>query len=226
MIYFIKEVNCAVILIKIQFQKVMKTAEEQAYIASGILELYVAGLTSEEETQQVELVAASSPVIQKEIAAIETVIESWAASQAVAPDPGVKAFVMATVEYTERLKGGELPADPPHLHAGATITDYAAWLDREDMHYTGNEPIYAKIIGYTPQAISAIVWLKEKATAETHHDQYERFLIVEGSCDITVGERIYQLQPGDYFEIPLHQDHHVQVTSAIPCKIILQRVAA
>ena len=204
----------------------MKMAGGQAYIASGILELYVAGLTTEEETQQISLMAASSPVLQKEIAAIESAIAALAISQAVAPDPDVKAFLMATVDYTERLKGGEIPADPPHLHVGAVIADYAPWLNREDMSYTGNESIYAKIIGYTPQFISAIVWLKDKTPAETHNDQYERFLVVEGSCDITVGENVHQLGPGDYFEIPLHHDHHVQVTSSMPCKIILQRVAA
>lgn len=86
--------------------------------------------------------------------------------------------------------------------------------------------IYAKIIGYTPEATTAIVWLKDYAPHEVHDNEYERFLIVEGTCDIIVEDQVNQLVPGDYFAIPLHKNHLVKVTSSIPCKVILQRVAA
>jgi mannose-6-phosphate isomerase-like protein (cupin superfamily) len=89
-----------------------------------------------------------------------------------------------------------------------------------------NEGVFARIIGYTPEVITAIVWLKDYAPAEVHHNEYERFLIVEGSCDIFIGDEMHQLSPGDYLQIPLFADHRVVITSSIPCKVILQRVAA
>jgi len=91
---------------------------------------------------------------------------------------------------------------------------------------SGTEDVFARIIGYTEKAITAIVWLKEMAPQEVHDDEHERFLILEGTCDIVVGNNIHQLVPGDYFAIPLHSNHHIKVTSSIPCKVILQRVAA
>ena len=91
---------------------------------------------------------------------------------------------------------------------------------------TDQEEVFAKIIGYTPEAITAIVWLKDYAPHEVHDNEYERFLIVEGTCDIIVEDEVNQLVPGDYFAIPLHKKHLVKVTSSIPCKVILQRVAA
>ncbi len=198
----------------------------KAYIDSGILELYVLGFTSPEQSREVELLAADDPDIRIEITAIEEAMEALAMAHAIAPNPIVKPFLLATIDYTERLKNGEPVTHPPPLHEKSVIDDYALWLNRNDMVYTGEENIYAKIIGYTPQAVSAIIWLRDQSPEELHHDEYEKFLVVEGSCDITVGEAVHQLNPGDYFMIPLHKNHMVKVTSKIRCKIILQREAA
>ena len=89
-----------------------------------------------------------------------------------------------------------------------------------------HQDIFAKIIGYAPEVTTAIVWIKEMAPEETHTDEYEKFLIIEGTCDIVIEHKVHQLKAGDYFSIPLHANHHVVVTSEIPCKAILQRVAA
>ncbi len=86
--------------------------------------------------------------------------------------------------------------------------------------------MHVKIIMYTPDVNTAIVWLKDVSVKEIHDHEIEKFLIVEGSCDITVGEKAYQLVPGDYFSIPLHTHHTVTVSHDVVCKIILQRVAA
>lgn len=198
----------------------------KAYIDSGTLELYVLGYTSAELSQEVEMMAAADPDIRNEITAIEKTMEAFAMAHAIAPNPVVKVFLLATIDYTERLKNGEPVTDPPLLHEKSVIDDYALWLNRADMVYTGEENIYAKIIGYTPQAISAIIWIRDQSPEEIHHDEYEKFLVVEGSCNITVGDAVHQLNPGDYFMIPLHENHVVKVTSKIRCKIILQRVAA
>ena len=198
----------------------------RTYIDSGILELYVLGCTSAEQSSEIEQLAAENPEVRQEITAIEDAMEAFAMDHAITPNEVVKPFLMATVDYTERLKNGEPATEPPLLHEHAVVSDYAAWLNRDDMVYNGEENIYAKIIGYTPQAISAIIWIKDKTPQELHHDEYEKFLVVEGSCDITVGDTVHKLIPGDYFAIPLHTAHVVQVTSVTACKIILQRVAA
>ncbi|MDB5012510.1 MAG: hypothetical protein JWQ25_712 [Daejeonella sp.] len=101
------------------------------------------------------------------------------------------------------------------------------WLNRKDMLLPDDAAdVYAKIIGNVPDVITAIVWLKDLAPQEAHHTEYERFLIVEGSCEINIANEIYSLSVGDFLEIPLFKHHHVIVTSEMPCKIILQRVAA
>jgi mannose-6-phosphate isomerase-like protein (cupin superfamily) len=196
------------------------------YMGSGLLELYVLGATSPAESTDVELMAAADPAIRLEIEAIEEALEAYAMEHAAAPNPVIKPFLLATIDYTERLKGGEPITMPPVLNKNSIIEDYSPWLNRSDLLVPGDNAIFAKIIGYTPEVVTAIVWIKEYAPHEIHDHEFEKFLIVEGTCDIVVGDEVYALVPGDYFAIPLHKNHQVKVTSTIPCKVILQRIAA
>jgi mannose-6-phosphate isomerase-like protein (cupin superfamily) len=200
------------------------TAKE--YIESGILEQYVLGTASPFDTKEVEERAAADPVVQEEINVISEMLEAIAMQNAIAPDPIIRPFLLATINYEERIKNGEPVTTPPLLNERSTTAEYAPWLEREDMESPGTDDVFARIIGYTEKAITAIVWLKEMAPQEVHKDEHERFLIVEGTCDIVVDGTVNKLVPGDYFAIPLHSDHHIKVTSDIPCKVILQRVAA
>jgi mannose-6-phosphate isomerase-like protein (cupin superfamily) len=202
----------------------MKTEKE--YIDSGVLELYVLGCTSAEESKEVELLALSSREIRTEIAAIEQAMEIYATVHAIDPNPILKPFLMASIDYTDRIKNGEPVTEPPFLNEKSVIKDYSLWLERGDMTAPPNEAVFAKIIGYTPNIITAIVWIKEYAPQEVHDHEIEKFLIVEGTCNIVVADEVHELIAGDYFAIPLHKNHLVKVTSAIACKVILQRVAA
>ncbi|MEO5945229.1 MAG: cupin domain-containing protein [Chitinophagaceae bacterium] len=196
------------------------------YIESGILEQYVLGTASVAEQNEVEERAAADPAIRQELDAISEAFETLAMQNAIAPDPIIRPFLIATINYTERLQNGEPVTEPPLLNENSTPAEYETWLSRADMASPGTEDVFAKIIGHTEKALTAIVWLKEMAPQEVHDDEHERFLIIEGTCDIVVGNNIHQLVPGDYFAIPLHSKHHIKVTSTFPCKVILQRVAA
>jgi mannose-6-phosphate isomerase-like protein (cupin superfamily) len=196
-------------------------------IESGILESYIFGFATEAEVKEVEEMAVIYPEIRQEIIEISIAFEKYALDNAIEPDPTIRPFFLATIDYTERLKNGELAEFPPLLNSRSTPLDYNTWLSREDMILPADAPdVFAKIIGGTAEVTTAIVWLRDMAPQEAHHDEFERFLIIEGSCEIVIGSKIHKLVANDYLEIPLHQNHHVKVTSLIPCKIILQRVAA
>lgn len=202
-------------------------SEVSKFIESGILEMYVLGQATPEEASQVEAMASIYSEIGREIDSISNALEQYAKANAVEPDPTFGPLLMATIDYMERIKHGEQPAFPPELHKGSNVEDYSEWLERNDLQL--NEPLeFAKahIIGYTPQITTAIVWLKDGAPAEVHNDQIEKFLIVEGSCEINVEGEVHTMTPGGVLMIPLHKSHYVKVTSSIPCKIVLQRVAA
>jgi mannose-6-phosphate isomerase-like protein (cupin superfamily) len=200
---------------------------QKEYIESGILEIYALGLATKEQATEIEIYSQQYPEIRNEISRISDDLEFFAKKNAIEPHPAAKYLLFATIDYMERLKKGEVPGTPPELNAGSKISDYHAWLNRKDMLVPEeNAPIFLKIIGYNPQMTTAIVWIKEMAPEEVHDHEYERFLIVEGECDILVGNKKQHFVPGDYFEVPLHESHRVIVTSTIPCKVILQRKAA
>ena len=202
--------------------------EYEEFIASGILELYVLDQTTEEENAEVGRMLGIYPdQIDQEIQEICNVYEGIAKAGYIEPDPIIKPFLLAKIDFIDRMMAGEVPAEPLELSAASKISDYYQWLNRPDMVLpAAAEDVHAKLIGVTTSIITAIVWIKVMAPQEVHDNEYERFLIVEGTCDIGVGEDIYSLKSGDYFQIPLHENHTVTVTSLIPCKVILQRVAA
>jgi mannose-6-phosphate isomerase-like protein (cupin superfamily) len=196
------------------------------FIESGILELYVLGAASEEDVRAVEKMAAAHPEVKQEIEQISLAMEHYAQTRAVKPRSSVKTLLMATIDYLERMKQGELPESPPVLTPSSRISDFEKWLNHQDAMLPADaEQIYARIIGYTPTATTAIVWVRGQSEEELHHDEYERFLIVEGTCQMRAGDKTYALAAGDYFAIPLHTPHQLTVTSATPCKAILQRLS-
>ncbi|MEO6548803.1 MAG: cupin domain-containing protein [Ferruginibacter sp.] len=199
----------------------------KSFIETGILELYVAGNATREEMEMVEQMADEHDEVRLELEVISEVFESYAFSHAIVPAQTVRPFLMANIDFRERLKNGEQPSNPPELNEHSSLDDYSEWLQRSDMYLPSDfRDLHAKIIGYTPKAITAIVWIKQQAPQEQHDNELERFLIVEGTCNIVVEQNVYSLKPGDYFAIPLHKTHHVEITSSIPCKVILQRLAA
>lgn len=197
------------------------------YIASGILELYVLGMISAEESVEVEKMMALHPEVKDEVRAIEESLETYAQANAVQPHETVKPLLLATIDYMQRLENGEAPVTAPIMHEGTTAGDFEEWISRSDFQNPEmTEDIHVKLIAASPQATTAIVWIKYLAPDEVHHDEHEKFLILEGTCDIIVGDKTHSLKAGDYFQIPLHADHRVVVTSTTPCKVVLQRVAA
>jgi len=196
------------------------------YIGSGIIEMYVLGLASDDEKKELEALSPHHPEIDREIEAVSSALQMYNKATTPAPNPGVKAFLMATIDFTERLKNGEVPAQVPLLSEQSQVSDYAQWLERADMVLDSNDDAYAKIIGYAPEAITAIAWLRNEMPYEVHEREYERFLVLEGSCDVIMQDKIVPLKAGDYYSIPIKTAHVIRITSEIPCKVILQRVAA
>ncbi len=70
----------------------------QAYITSGILELYVHGLASPEEIQEVEAMAAQHPEVQQEIDAIRQTLDKYTNLHGVQPPAGLKEKIMMRIE--------------------------------------------------------------------------------------------------------------------------------
>ncbi|MBC7388944.1 MAG: cupin domain-containing protein [Opitutaceae bacterium] len=196
-------------------------------IESGILDLYVLGATTLEETVEVERLLISLPEILDEINLIKSTLTDLSSTINKTPRVTVKPFLFASIDYMERLQGGEPHKITPVLGPDSKISDFQEWLSRDDMVIPKDfKDYHIKILTHTPAMSCAIVWIEHEAPLEVHHNEMERLLIIEGSCEITYGNEVKELYSGDYFDVPLHTDHRVVITSEIPCKVILQRIAA
>lgn len=197
------------------------------YITSGLIEKYVLGLALPEEITEIEAMAIEHPELELAISDFCTMLEKNAMANAIMPPEIIKPELMATIDYMERLQNGEPITFPPLLSEVSKIDDFTPWLNRPDMSLSQDAPdIHLKIIGYTPTCSTAIVWVKGKTPEEVHTNEQESFFIVEGTCIIHIGTNSHELVPGDYLQIPLFEKHHIVVTSTVPCKVILQRLAA
>jgi quercetin dioxygenase-like cupin family protein len=201
--------------------------DRKEIIESGVLELYAMGGLGEAARAEIEQALAKDPMLVLEVQNIEQALTVYAQARAIAPPVTAKPLLMAKIDYKERLKPGEHPEDLPTLSAASTIRDFDPWLQRSDMVLPKNfEAVHVIILAEEPNKLTALVWLKYGAPEETHTVAYEKFLVVEGTCNIIVESQVHSLQAGDYFSVPLHRKHSVKVTSPEPCKIILQRVTA
>ena len=72
--------------------------ETKDIISSGLLELYITGLTSTEEMLQVEQWAQQHSEVRNEIEELQTVMESYAMAQAIQPDDSLKGKILSKIK--------------------------------------------------------------------------------------------------------------------------------
>lgn len=85
----------------------------QEYIASGVLESYVLGNTTADETAEVERLAQAYPIIQLEIDTIRDSIEEYALKFAKTPPPELKSRVMNALLELEEAEKANIQAVAP-----------------------------------------------------------------------------------------------------------------
>jgi anti-sigma-K factor RskA len=78
--------------------------EANDIISSGLLELHATGLTSQEETLQVEQWIKKYPEVAAEYAAIQIGLESYAKANAVTPTPSVKEKIFSQINSGKKSK--------------------------------------------------------------------------------------------------------------------------
>lgn len=83
----------------------------QNIISSGLLELYAAGIASENEAKEVEQWAAQYPEVAAELKEIAEGLEAFAQVHAIVPSADVKEKIFSSINKTETAKIVPLPAE-------------------------------------------------------------------------------------------------------------------
>lgn len=180
------------------------------YIASGILEKFVYGRLSEEESREVLVLAEQHPAIKDEIQSIEESMELIAHTYAVSPPPMLKQEIFAAIEKAET---------PAPLTADSLVSDYTYWLDKFDAP-TEFENLHMEVIAQDEASTMVIAWIKNGEEDHLHTDYTEIFLIAEGTCTATIDGVTSDFGPGDYVEFTIDKRHSYSVTSAEPMKVV------
>jgi mannose-6-phosphate isomerase-like protein (cupin superfamily) len=194
-------------------------------IGSGTLEQYALGMLSPEECRAIEAEATRFPELRAEIDALQDALGQLAMAAPVPPRAEMKGTVLTAVEAfrQQRIRDKR----PPVLHPASRISDYEAWLGDPNLVRPDDAgPMHVIPLDQRDGEGTAVLWLTIGAPEETHSDEIEKFLILEGTCDVIFGGIVHRLVPGSYLSVPLHVPHTIRITSEVPCKILLQRIAA
>ncbi|MGF1925368.1 MAG: cupin domain-containing protein [Bacteroidia bacterium] len=178
---------------------------------------------SDEERKGVERMLALYPELREELDIVEMGLEEIATSQSSAPPSYLEEKVVGTLLNLEKEKRMD-PADLPLINR---FTDYRNWLPL--VKSLGDLPLeddgrHMRVLRFDEEVVQILVVSTTDIEEETHEEEYESFLILEGECKCTVGNFERMMGVGDYMEIPLHQLHDVAVVSE-KVVAILQRIS-
>lgn len=67
---------------------------------------------------------------------------------------------------------------------------------------------------------SFAILIRDSVKAHYHTKHTESIMVLEGTANMKIGDKTFQIQEGDFFVIPPNTKHSVIVTSDIPLKVI------
>ena len=159
----------------------------------------------------------------QELQALEKTLHQYLAQSALPVGEQEKQRLFDTIGSlgNEDFTGGLFPL----IHK---YSDSHAWKAalQNDITRMPDKPFYAKTLRHDAEVEICIIKTHADIPEEIHHNLRESFLLLQGTCTCLVGEATYELNAGDFLEIPLDAEHNVIVTSEEPVIAILQRLAA
>ena len=82
------------------------------------------------------------------------------------------------------------------------------------------ENIYSRAL-YTDSLVSSfVIFIKKEVKSHKHLTHAEHVVVLEGSGNMTLGEKMFAVKKGDVVFIPKNTRHSVQTTSTIPLKVL------
>ena len=110
---------------------------------------------------------------------------------------GLSAFAQQKelpIKHTEKISELEAPKDLENIHVHKLCTD--------------------------DHATSFVIWVKQAVKSHKHENHSETLYVLEGKGEMTVGDHTFEIEKGDFFNIPKGTYHSVVVTSKKPMKVI------
>ena len=141
--------------------------EAQEIISSGLLELYVAGICSAEESLQVQQWVKQYPEVAAELSSIEESIEKYAkAEMTLAPDASVKEKIFARINQGKPVAAVPVVPINENNHISNQSTSFSMW----------RTAAAAAVLLLLGSAVLNVVLFNKKSTAEANLQQTQHLL--------------------------------------------------
>lgn len=192
----------------------------EEFIESGQLDAYVLGMLPDDEAAEVATLIAQYPRLKQEAAEIESALKQYGA--AVQADDKEKLF--AAIDLLEKDATALQQKELPQIHKHS---DASAWLQTvKHLIPAVNEttPRVKELIHEDEKICLYLVTTIVDVPHETHENEKESFLILQGSCTCYVGNQVITLNAGGYVDIPMFTDHNVMVHPGVPVVAVLQHM--
>ncbi len=192
----------------------------QKFIESGQLDAFVLGMLPSDEAKEVAALIDQYPALRMEADAIESALRQYGA--AVNTDDKQKLF--EAIDLLEMDATSLQKKQLPKIHK---YSDAKAWFQTVE-HLVPNvnesNPLVQQIIHEDEQLCLYLVTTIQDVLQETHENEKESFLILQGSCTCYIGENVISLSAGGFVDIPMLTNHHVIVHPGQPVVAILQHL--
>jgi mannose-6-phosphate isomerase-like protein (cupin superfamily) len=194
----------------------------QEYIDSGILEQYCLCILTDDQVREVDAMRSEYPEIEAEVTEIESSLYGYVSAVAQKPSAELRHEIWSTLENLNKEREIDL-SDLPVINK---YTDHNAWLGIVKPFIPAHleEDRIVRVLRETDDIVQMLLVSKTDFVNEVHVEEYESFIILEGECECTVGEKVFRLQAGGFTEIPLHTSHDVRILTP-HVTAILQRIA-
>lgn len=194
----------------------------QEYIDSGVLHEYCMNTLSETQKAEVERVCAQYPEVNNELHQLQKTLEQYANNAALWPGARLQETIWSTLDNLNKEKAGNLN-DLPVINK---YSDHNNWkrivIPFMPEHVTKDFSV--QTIRESGGVTQMLVISKIDVPDETHENERESFIVLEGECECYVGDNVYRLGPGGFIDIPMHTSHNVKVLSPYVVAV-LQHIA-
>lgn len=202
----------------------------KAFLDSGIIEDYCLGIATTEAAAQLEGYCMQYPEIKLALEKAQQDMISYMQLFEKAPPQHMLDGILQNVTKDIELEKAKLTGDSARLSQFIPISkhsDYQKWQRlTKELNPPQDFDIHSHELFNDESNILCVVWIKDRIPSEEHDDLLESILCVEGTCVGKLDNETIPLSPGDFWQIPLHADHTLEVTSDHPVKLILMRQIA
>lgn len=182
---------------------------------------FAKGQLSDNDSHLVEAAINQNPDLRDRVNAIQdaAILEAW--ENATPPTFGLRGKVVFEAFDAAENTNQE---GPPIIHSRSRIQDFQDWIDAGQAELKQIDGNLAWVtIAKTEDTNSYLVRISKAVENPARMRALERILVVDGHCSLHYGDRIYQLGPGDSFQLASTINYAAFTPNGETCTFICQR---